>query len=560
MSGHDAPASGLARYFIRFGWLHVVLLTGVALFLLPFVWMIATSLKTDDELTAPNWFPSLPAFTAQSPYVLPAPELEKPLPVELPDWQRVLPELHRATAGTVEAFLDAHPDPKVDRAASVQSATALLINRLSARLESRLWSGPMPALLESYSSMLSDEAIAASLDDRTARFEIIGLMLRTIDGHIEQLCDERSAADAWKVVSGPAKLRTTRKGTTYLQYEFSSGSDEPIVLECPIRASASLGAWHKVSFSFRADSSWHRFDAEIRRAGETWVSDRPTYAGLSRTASAIFQFPSFEDEMLKPRTWIPMIKRSNAPASGLPSMLRLTFRPSSTAQAIYGKVQANYTRAFRSVPFWRYVGNSLILVILTTVGTLFSSTFVAYAFARLHWPGRGVALVLLLSTLMLPSQVTMIPSFMIWRQLGWYNTLNPLWVPAFFGSAFFIFLMIQHMKTIPKELEEAARIDGLNALQTWWYVMVPLVKPAAAAIAIMTVMAAWNEFMGPLIYLRDQAKFPLSLGLFATRIDAGADWTMIMAGNVLMTLPMIVMFVVFQRYFIQGMLVGGVKG
>jgi ABC-type glycerol-3-phosphate transport system permease component len=178
----------------------------------------------------------------------------------------------------------------------------------------------------------------------------------------------------------------------------------------------------------------------------------------------------------------------------------------------------------------------------------------------LRWPGRGVALILMLSTMMLPAQVTMIPTFIVWRQLGWYNTLNPLWVPAFFGNAFFIFLMTQHMRTIPRELEEAARIDGLNAIQTWWYVIVPLVKPAAAAIAIMTVMAAWNEFMGPLIYLRDQARFPLSLGLFAIRLDAANDWTMIMAGNVIMTLPMIVMFIVFQRYFIQGMTMGSVKG
>jgi ABC-type glycerol-3-phosphate transport system permease component len=168
--------------------------------------------------------------------------------------------------------------------------------------------------------------------------------------------------------------------------------------------------------------------------------------------------------------------------------------------------------------------------------------------------------VVLLATMMLPSQVTMIPSFLIWRELGWYNTLNPLWVPAWFGNAFFIFLMVQQMKTIPRELEEAARIDGLNALQTWWYVIVPLVKPTLAAIAIMTFMAAWNDFMGPLVYLRDQDRFPLSLGLFGMRVDNGADWTLLMAGNVMMTLPAIVVFALFQRWFIQGIATTGVKG
>jgi multiple sugar transport system permease protein len=123
--------------------------------------------------------------------------------------------------------------------------------------------------------------------------------------------------------------------------------------------------------------------------------------------------------------------------------------------------------------------------------------------------------------------------------------------------------MTQHMRTIPRELEEAARLDGLNAMQTWWYIIVPQVKPAAAAIAILTIMAAWNEFMGPLIYLRDQSRFPLSLGLFAMRIDSGAefgnDWSLFMAGNVLMTLPMVLVFAVFQRHFIQGMTLSGMK-
>ncbi|MGN6627058.1 MAG: carbohydrate ABC transporter permease, partial [Tepidisphaeraceae bacterium] len=144
--------------------------------------------------------------------------------------------------------------------------------------------------------------------------------------------------------------------------------------------------------------------------------------------------------------------------------------------------------------------------------------------------------------------------------LGWYNTLNPLWVGAWLGNAFFIFLMVQHMRTIPKELDEAARIDGMNALQTWWYVIMPQVKPTLASIAILTFMGAWNEFMGPLIMLRDQSKFPLSLGLFSMRLDAGTDWPLIMAGNLMMTLPVIVIFFIFQRYFIEGVTVTGMKG
>jgi ABC-type glycerol-3-phosphate transport system permease component len=242
--------------------------------------------------------------------------------------------------------------------------------------------------------------------------------------------------------------------------------------------------------------------------------------------------------------------------------LRITITPSSTVESIWGKARRNYDRAFESVPFWRYVRNSLFVVILATAGTLLSSSFVAYAFARLNWPGRTLAFGILLSTMMLPAQVTFVPQFMIWRTLGLYNTLAPLWLPAWFGTAFFIFLMTQHMKTIPKELEEAARIDGSSALRTWWQIILPQCKPALAAIAILTSMSAWNDFLSPLIYLRDQQKFPLSLGLYALRLDTpegGTDWTLIMAGNVMMTLPVVLIFFLFQRYFISGMTMTAVK-
>jgi ABC-type glycerol-3-phosphate transport system permease component len=311
------------------------------------------------------------------------------------------------------------------------------------------------------------------------------------------------------------------------------------------------------------DNSWHMLTATLDAGKDRWVSTRAQPIAQNRPANFLFQPPTYEDQTTKPHIWTLLERQENpSPSSDARhATLTVTITPSSTIGAILAKIWRNYDRCIRAVPFWKYVRNSFVLVVLTTVGTLFSSTFVAYSFARLRWPGRGVAMVLMLSTMMLPAQVTMIPSFMIWRTVGWYNTLNPLWVPSFFGVAFFVFLMTQHMKTIPRELEEAARIDGLNAVQTWWYIIVPLVKPAAAAIAIMTVLGAWNDFLGPLIYLRDQTRFPLSLGLFGIRADvAQTDWTMIMAGNVLMILPVILMFIIFQKYFVQGMAMSGMKG
>jgi ABC-type glycerol-3-phosphate transport system permease component len=578
----------VARYVVERGWLHLALLCGVGVFALPLVWMVATSLKIDQELTEPGWFPRLPTFVPSSPYVLEPVDVVRPMAVDDGDWEKALPEIKRVTRQAVDRaapLSDAH----------AEAATSVAMARLVHRLNLKLWEGDPAALLAGYTELLTPQVIAESLRDRLARLELRGVLLRTLDGRMSNLCDGDQFFDRFVVESGDAAIVRGPAGAPVLRYHFASASATPVVLRFDFDSPAAARELHKLIFSYVPDNSWHRIDAELTIGKTTWRSSRTSYVAQNRPGSILFQPPSFDDETYRPRIWVPLREvvtpspgtpgegrgegsaalprnsqtQKNPHPNPLPSewerekvsaSLRLTLSPSSTARAVYGKVQWNYSRAFRHVPFLRYVGNSLLLVGLTTVATLFSSTFVAYAFARLRWPGRGVAFVILLATMMLPAQVTMIPSFLVWKQVGWYNTLNPMWVPALFGGAFFVFLMVQHMKTIPRELEEAARIDGLSAIQTWWYVIVPLVKPAAAAIAIMTVMGAWNEFLGPLIYLRDQSKFPLSLGLYAVRLEEASDWTMLMACNVLMTLPMVLMFVLFQRYFIQGMTMSGMKG
>jgi len=546
----------LAVYFVSRGWLHLLLLTGVGVFIFPLLWMTATSMKTDDELTNGAWLPATPRFVERSPYVLGAPAPSKPIGVELERFERFVPMLAEVTRSAVDRANPVSPE-------HAAASAALLLNRMTGRVPAKLWDGDERALREAYAAQLTPEAVREALSDRLARFEIRGLLFRTLDAHVTKVCDPKAIADTWTVDCGDARLVSIPEGGAYVEYAFDGTGAEPITLCYSFDLPADFAEMHKLMVSYKADSSWHRIDAELDVGGQRWVGQRPTYLAQGRPASIMLQPPTFEDDTFKNKIWVPL-KLASAGASHQPrrATLRLKLSPSSTFDAIGAKMQFNYDRAFHYIPFWRYAFNSLLLVVLCTVGAVFSSTFVAYAFARLRWPGRSVAFVLLLSTMMLPEQVTMIQQFMIWRELGWYNTLNPLWVPSFFGRAFFIFLMVQHMKTIPRELEEAARIDGLNAVQTWWYVIVPLVKPAAAAIAIMAAMGAWNDFLSPLIYLRDQAKFPLSLGLWGMRTDfsVGIDWTLIMAGNVLMTLPVIVLFFLCQRYFIQGMAMSGMKG
>jgi multiple sugar transport system permease protein len=229
------------------------------------------------------------------------------------------------------------------------------------------------------------------------------------------------------------------------------------------------------------------------------------------------------------------------------------------------KIWRNYRLTLDYIPFWRYVGTGLFLVILNLIGTLFSCSLAAYAFARLHWPGRGICFAALLGTMMIPVQVTMIPQFLIMQKLGWYNTLKPLWVMSFFGSAFSIFLLRQFLKGIPRDLEDAARLDGCGFLRIYWHIMLPLVRPTLAVIAIFTFLATWNDFMGPLIYLSDQRLYPLSFGLYAFQIQSlqpgtSAGIGMLMAGSLLMMLPVIAIFFFAQRYFLQGVTLTGMKG
>jgi multiple sugar transport system permease protein len=585
-----------ATYFTTRGWVHALLLLSIWMFLFPFFWMLATSVKTDEELTESRVLPEFVRFQPSSPYVRAAADPVKPADVSKARWDELLPRLTSIASAAVDTYQSSHPPQRsvaaFDEPGHRAAATKQLVNASVGRINRRLWTGADQPLFDEFRASITDAAIATALGDSLSRIELFGFQLRTLDLHIFNLTDGAGFASTWRVESGNAKLFANAE-STLLSYHFDSSSNAPVVLRYDFQLPAGVrpADLHKLMLSTSADNSWHRVDLTLDAAGEHWRSAEPTYLAQNRTQGLIFQPPTFDDELMRAKTWVTMKRASvvapgsrvagGDPASppreeatqasqlqmqaGIPATLRVILSPSSTLRANFGKALRNYGRAFNAVPFWRYIGNSVILVVLCTLGSLFSASFVAYAFARLHWPGRSVAFMILLSTMMLPHQVTMIPGFMVWRFLHWYNTLNPLWVPTFFGSAFFIFLMVQHMRTIPRELEEAARLDGLNAMQSWYYVILPNLKPTLAAISILSFMGAWNEFMGPLIYLRDQTKFPLSLGLYGLgllRTDAGADysWTVVMAGNILMTMPVIIVFFLFQRYFVQGMTMTGMKG
>lgn len=220
----------------------------------------------------------------------------------------------------------------------------------------------------------------------------------------------------------------------------------------------------------------------------------------------------------------------------------------------------NYPASTQYIPFWQYMFNTLVICALTIIGTVISCSLIAYGFARVQWPGRNVAFIIYLSTIMLPAQVTMIPLYIVFRQMGWVGTMWPLVVPAFFGNALYVFLLRQFFMTIPNELTDAARIDGANELGIFWRIMLPLLKPALATVALFTFVATYRDFLGPLIYLTEQNQWTISLGLKMFQNMYGAQWQLMMAAATLTMIPTMILFFLTQRTFIEGIALTGIKG
>jgi len=227
----------------------------------------------------------------------------------------------------------------------------------------------------------------------------------------------------------------------------------------------------------------------------------------------------------------------------------------------------NYATALTVLPFWQFALNSAVVSLACVAGQLLSGSVVAYSFARLRWPGRDLWFVVLLGTMMLPPQVTMISSFVGWTQLrsitgvDWVDTYRPLIIPSFLGgSAMLIFLMRQFFKTLPLELEDAARIDGCSAWGIFLWVMLPLSRPVLATVAVLSFIAHWHDFLGPLIYLNSIDKYTLQIGLRMFQDINGSRMNLLMAASMIVLVPVLVLFFCAQRYLVRGIVLSGIKG
>jgi multiple sugar transport system permease protein len=533
--------------FSRNAWIYALLIGGALIFSWPFLWMATTSVKADRELFAEKLRlrPNTPIPQVNSPYI----DNTYYRDVEGPHMAELLPVIETTVKNLVPAD-------------AVQQTARGVYKKLLNSIPRQIWDSPNVAA--ELPKFITPEVVTDAYQQIRRALLIGQLRARSYDLQEDQLVAGNKAAGAWNISGyGQSQLvpvPDTREPHAEWRYNFAKGDD--VELSQTFTTSFPIQRLYRLQLYLRNDDTWQPLTVTIEKLGKKYRAEKPyELADFSNWGIATWQEPGPDDKSNKIRTWILLREVGTSPVTG-PNELKVTISIHHNTQsgAWWAKIRRNYQLALDFIPFWRYVATSLFLVILNLVGTLLSCSLVAYSFARLQWPGRGFCFALMLATMMVPGQVTMIPYFLIVRWLGWYNTLYPLWVGSFFAGAFNVFLLRQFLKGIPRDLEDAAKIDGCGFWRIYWHIMLPLIKPTLAAIAIFTFMGTWNEFMGPLIYLQDQRLYPLALGLYAFNVAAGGSMSMMMAGSLLMTLPVIVIFFFAQKYFIQGVTLTGMKG
>ena len=578
--------------------LYATLIAGAMLFAFPFLWMVGTSFKVNREMAADRLrlMPAPPRPQARTPYI----DRRQFAPPNRPDgvpptvWDRALPRLRAQAAKRVDAWsprlrsspVAAEEDNQAShRQEMIEGLLSVAAERVSdaargAAVEAEraargVADGATPqSRLQSALRPASIEAGVAALEDQCAQLWNDRLLEQTFDFCYRRFClgacrvrssdfqvHAWSSGGQWSVQSGEARLQTRQTATAPYQeasIDFSQANAAVFRLDVP--APVAADRVDRVFVGFRADAAWARIQFRVVRDGRRYRTTETLNLDDRDWVETQLRWPAGDRDPMARRAHLWMIDDGAAPPGAPPLAVEVVVARNSLMGAWKDKVLNHYRAVFRELPFGRFIMTSLALSILNIVLTVFSCTLSAYAFARLSWPGRDLCFAVMLATMMIPAQVTMIPSFLIFKQLGWYNTLLPLWVPAAFGSPFFIFLLRQFLKTVPKDLEDAARIDGCGFLRIYWHLMLPLVLPTIAIIAIYTFMGTWNNFMGPLIYVNDERLFPLALGLFKFKLTSGTDVGLMMAAAFVMTLPIILLFFFVQRYFIQGVTLTGMKG
>ena len=536
------------------------LISGACLFILPFLWLVGTSFKYNREIFVqpPHWLPALPREVIRSPYLVKR-------YVRLPPPPHVGKSRWRAMALALEQNLWRQARPLLPQKElaliGVGSARAvmgpMLVHRLQKFEPPGFWNQPTSAICQKAVAAMTAGRVRSAWERAYRGLKLSGITLTDTHYHDAAV---QPADIGWRV-SPPARL--LRGQPNLVAYNLAQGHGFTIQADFTLPKSVHhlLG----ITIPIHEDRSWQYVRVSLRMGAVRYVSKNLMFLGNRRWQSLIFHLHDRDPANETNMGIFPLYRSGvvDVHALQLPGAVQVKLHVTkiSPPAAAFYKFTDSYRQAWYADRHWLdYLFNSVTVVILCVIFQVISCSMAGYAFARLQWPLRDKIFALLLATMMLPGTVTMIPVFLIFKHLGWYNTLLPLWVPAVFGSAFFIFLLRQFMRNIPRELEEAALIDGCGWFGIYWRIIMPLMKPALAAIAIFTFMGVWNDFMTPLIYLSSPSRYTLPLGMYEFSSAHGGQFGMMMAAATMMTLPVVAVFFVAQRYFIQGITLTGMKG
>ncbi len=568
--------------------LYFMLVIGSLTFSMPFYWLVVTSFKSSKEIVqpTPSWIPQIPGSVSKSPYLSANLKISKPQNVDEKEWGNNLPELEKFVWTKIKEYEDTtstrfilnhgHSDSTWQTQMQVIAGkqwpawkklmtNAVLKNAMPIQNVDASENMPIEKIIGSVMSRVTPKEIKNSLEENYHSFALGRLVARNkekLDYNIYNLSPDEGTN--WKFDNnslGPFSMLILEQDSAFeVPYRFSDISESD-TMQISSMLPFSTEMLERITLAVHSDGSFNNINVLIQTKSGVYKSTSDFTLDDNTWKDAIWRFGARQRSDILPSI---LLKKELDVKSSItkPGEIRLTLIISKTShlQAIYRKLVANYKRLIDYLPFLTYLKNTIILLLLNIFAEVFAASFVAYGFSRVQWPGRNLVFVLVLATMMLPGQVTMIPQFLIWKGLGMYNTWQPLWLPALFGSAFDIFLLRQFFMTLPKELEDAARVDGCGYFRTYWKIMLPQLKPALATIAIFQFMGTWNNFMGPLIYISSDKLSPLALGLFTLQTVHASDWGMLMAASVLMAIPTILIFLFMQKYFIKGITFTGTKG
>src|SRR5436190_3489367 len=453
----DSPGAGcimrsngipdFAEKMMRRVIIYAVLITGSGVFAWPFVWMIATSVKLERELfTNPTGIlPEQPNPRTTSPYT------------DDHIFAAVTGPRRNEAIAIIEEQLQSYSFPSnVDPELTRKQVARGVYQQLLGSLPAEGWNKSTEQLQATLTAAITPDVIQSVFGQVRRAFIIGQLHARSTELQEDQLV---ATADAAKwIVSGSGKLSPRSDGAE-LSYDFSSRGT--VKLSQSFTTTFPIERLRRLQLYFQPDDTWHALQVTVEKLGRRFASERPVYLADHSWQVVTWQQVRGDEAANKIKAWTLLKDAGESGVRGRNELkITLELHCTSASRAWLAKTWRNYRLTLDYIPFWRYVGTGLFLVILNLVGTLFSCSLVAYAFARLQWPGRAACFAALLGTMMIPVQVTMIPQFLIMQKLGWYNTLKPLWVMSFFGSAFSIFLLRQFLKGIPRDLEDAARLDG----------------------------------------------------------------------------------------------------